>query len=178
MSSNRLVILRQYLLDVRDYSGGLIETSDARNYVQWNFWRALIESFNKADKDRGVIAQIITKMDMKEKRLTNADLTPINSPMVEIRQHHIDRITKTQKEFDFWFYKKFVAPILSEESRILEYSSTKRVFRYGPPQAYFDRIAEIIRFKTWEVAHFPDAKDVPPRVEPTPEETNTRSLNE
>jgi len=73
-------------------------------------------------------------------------------------------------QFTIWLTRELISPVIAEERRILEHSTSPVVIVGGDVRSHLDRSGDAFRLKVWEVAHFPFAKEVPPRVEPVPEE--------
>ena len=167
----RLDILKQYLADIRDYAGGLIEATDAVNYVRWNFHRAVTVTFREADQERQIQRQFVAADNLP------GEPTLIESTVVTLPLHRVDAILASPTGLSLWYHKNLISPVLAEENRVLKYSTTKRIQAVAGVRSHFDRVAQDFRFKVWETVHFPDAEAVPPRVPPPPKE-NPRYMNE
>ena len=168
----RLGLLRQYFLDVVDSDGSQNEFVESATYIRFNFDKAV-----KAAHAEWTESEKITRKMCFLKSLGDSDLKPfeICAPMVEIMSSKIHSILKTPESFALWFHKNLIGPIHAEEKRILGHSTSSVINVFGPIKAYFDQVAEMFRFKVWEIVLFPDAKDVPPRVAPTPDEAGQPS---
>lgn len=161
----RLEIVRQYLLDVESNPGALIEASDAISYVRYNFDRAFESALAEADAERKVV-----RLGVSEDHGAETEILPIESDIVELKIGQMGSVIESKGRFLVWFHKSILAPILAEEARILRYSSSPDIRYYRRPSAFIERAGRSFQFKAWEIVWFPSAKDVPPRVEPAPEE--------
>lgn len=162
----RLESVRRYLLDVAAYSGGLIEASDAISYVQWNFQRALLASLEHHDRGRAIKRLAKTPAELPE----GVEAVQVSGEMTELALHAVEKVAGTPESFALWFHRAFVAPLVAEENRVLRYSSSPTIWALRPARGFMDRFADHFRFQAWEQVYFPDAKSVPPRVEPCPSE--------
>jgi hypothetical protein len=161
----RLELVRQYLLDVFHNPASILEASDAVNYVKFNFHEAVKDARAAEDLRRGV-----SRVGVGAKALASLQTFDLESDMVELRLGRLWPIICGQKEFSGWFHRNLLSPVVSEEDRILGHSPANIVHTGSGVGSYFDRVAESFRFKIWEVVHFPEAKDVPPRILPCPDE--------
>jgi hypothetical protein len=164
---NRLELVRQYLLDVFHNPNSILEASDAVNYVKFNFHEAV-----KAARAAEDIRRAVRRIGVGAKTLASLQTFNLESDMVELRIGRMWPVISSEQTFSLWFSKNLLSPVIAEESRILGHSLANIVHTGSGVGSYFDRTAEIFRFKIWEVVHFPDAKDVPPRVLQSPDETN------
>lgn len=171
----RLNLVRQYLMDVEGNPNGLLEANDAVNYVRYNFHEAVKASMVEMDMRRKISRTMSSHKIMLDAKI---DLVEIASPMIQLTVGKMANIVQTEAKFSFWFHKTLLSPIIAEEDRILRYSAHPIILGAGTIRSYVDRVAELFRFKLWESASFPEAKDVPPRVELSPDEVTppTRRL--
>lgn len=163
--SRRLEIVRQYLLDVDANPSTLLDAGDALNYLRWNFQKAVSAALSEADAARGVVRSQRSILDVPEESLRY-----LESPPAELRVGAMGRALESPERFAEWFHRKLVSPLLAEEDRVLSFSSTRRVDSVGVPRGHCDRGGRSFTFKVWETASFPDARNVPPRLEPSPDE--------
>lgn len=165
----RLELVRQYMMDVEANPNGLLESNDAVNYVRYNFQEAVKAALVEMDQRRRISRTLSALRIMREEKM---EVVEVASPMVELTVGKMANIIQTDAKFSFWFHRTLLSPIINEEDRILRYSPNQTVIGAGTIHSYVDRIAEMFRFKIWESVHFPEAKDVPLRIEPTPDEVN------
>jgi hypothetical protein len=161
----RLGILRQYLLDVDAHGATLLEAADAISYVRWNFQRAIELALAESDASRKV-----TRTQHSSSEVPDDQRVAIESPMEELRIGQMTHVIESSGRFALWFQQKIVSPIIAEEIRILPYSTTPAVWSIGSARGYVERSGATFRFKAWETVSFPGARNVPPRVEPSPDE--------
>lgn len=166
----RLELVRQYLLDVFHNPNSLLDASDAVNYVKYNFQEAAKDARLADDERRGV-----KRVGIGPQVVAQLPSFNLESPMVEIRIEKMWPVISGAKSFESWFHTNILSAVVSEEDRLLGYSSSKIIHTGSGVRSYFDRSAGTFRFKIWEVVHFPDAKAVPPRILPTPDEVNPPS---
>jgi hypothetical protein len=164
-AGKRLELVRQYLVDVFHNPASILEASDAVNYVKFNFHEAVNLARSAEDLRRGV-----RRVGVGAKALASLDTFQLESDMVELKLARLWPIICGQQEFSGWFHRNLLSPVVSEEDRILGHSPVNIVHTGSGVGSYFDRVAESFRFKIWEVVHFPEAKDVPPRILPCPDE--------
>lgn len=165
----RLDLVRQYMMDVESNPNGLLESNDAVNYIRYNFDEAVKGALVEMDSRRRLAR---TLSGIRVMRGAGMAIQEISSPMIELHIGKMSNVIQTEAKFSFWFHKTLLSPIISEEDRILRYSAHPIVISAGTIHSYVDRVAELFRFKLWESVNFPEAKDVPPRVEPTQEAVN------
>jgi hypothetical protein len=161
----RLELVRQYLLDVFHNPASILEASDAVNYVKFNFHEAVRAARGAEDLRRGV-----TRVGVGAQALASLATFQLESEMTELRLQRMWPVISSQETFESWFHTNLLSPVVAEEDRILGHSPTNIVHTGSGVGSYFDRVAESFRFKIWEVVHFPEAKDVPPRVLPCQDE--------
>ncbi len=161
----RLEIVRRYLLDVDASGASLLETADAISYIRWNFQRAIEAALTESDAFRKVARTLHSGSEVSEDmRVT------IESPMEELRIGQMTPTIESPGRFAAWFQQKIASPIIAEEIRILPHSTTPSVWSLGTARGYVERSGLTFRFKAWETVSFPGAKNVPPRIEPSPDE--------
>jgi len=164
----RLELVRRYLLDVDTFGATILETSDAISYVRWNFQRAVERSLGDSDDARKIARIPKSAIEVpEESRVT------IESPMEELRIGQMTHVTESSGRFAAWFQQKIISPIIAEETRVLAYSTAQVVWAIGTARGYVERSGVTFRFKAWETVSFPGAKNVPPRVEPSPDELDS-----
>lgn len=168
----RLELVRQYMMDVELNPNGLLESNDAVSYVRYNFQEAVKAAMVEMDQRRRITRTLSAHKVLMEDKLETVE---ISSPMVELHIGRMSNVIQTGAKFSFWFHRTLLSPIVNEEDRILRYSSSAKILNAGTIRSYVDRVAEIFRFKLWEDVHFPDAKAVPPRVEPVPDEASSET---
>ena len=169
-AGKRLELVRQYLLDVFHNPASILEASDAVNYVKFNFHEAVKAARAAADLRRGV-----RRIGIGAKALASLTTFQLESEMTELRLQRMWPVISSQETFESWFHTNLLSPVVSEEDRILGHSTGNIAHTGSGVGSYFDRVAESFRFKIWEVVHFPEAKDVPPRILPCPDETKPPS---
>ncbi len=165
--TTRLEIVRRYLLDVEEHSGGLIEAGDAISYVAWNFQQAVLASISNLDSERSVFRQHVQSSSVDQ-----ACVVTVESPVESLVIGRMSPVIESAGRFAIWFHQKLISPVAAEENRILLHSSTREILTVGCVRSHVSRAAESFRFKVWEAANFPGAKSVPPRVEPSPDEVS------
>jgi hypothetical protein len=159
--------VRQYLLDVFHNPNSLLDASDAVNYVKYNFQEAARDARSAWDDRRGV-----KRIGIGGVALSQLPTFNLESDMVEVKIDKMWPLISSDQAFASWFHTNFISPVIAEEDRILGHSSTHLVHTGTGIHSYFDRMAGTFRFKVWEVVHFPDAKAVPLRFPPSPDEIN------
>jgi hypothetical protein len=161
----RLEIIRRYLLDVDAHGATLLEAADAISYVRWNFQRAVETAIAESDADRK-----IARTSHSNSEVTDESRVSIESPMEELRIGQMTPVIESPGRFAIWFQQKIISPVIAEEVRILQCSLTPAVWSIGAVRGYVERSGATFRFKAWETVAFPGAKNVPPRIEPSPDE--------
>jgi len=162
----RLEILRYFLKD-QTGTGAKMDDQGVRHYMGWCAYEALLESFRIHDHNRGVIRRMMTKLDIvkepgEEMRdaFVRLGFLTLGSIMIEKTEMEMyGSFLDSPKQFREWFEENLILPIIAHENECLAKSGGKVIQVFNKPQIYLDRIAEIYRFKTWEVAAFPGAAE-------------------
>lgn len=162
----RILVMRQYLMDVDMYIGADFGMAGAIHYLAWNFERYLRGYVQATDGDRKVQRIMKAQAEIGESN----ELSSIDSPVVELHIGRMGKIIHDPKDFQRWIFQKMIGPIIAEENRYLDHSSERVVWTTGGIRGHVSRGPSSFRFKAWEPVLFPLAKDVPPRVEPVPAE--------
>lgn len=161
----RLLLLRQYFLDIERNSASLLEASDAISYVRWNLQCYLEAAFLDFDKSRG-IERVQTAQDCYQRCPERFDLS---SEMSELKIGTLETLLSTPALLAEHLHRELIAPVVAEEDRILGYCSKKIVWVLGKPRVYIERSADVFRMKSWETVGFPFAGKVPPRIVEAPQ---------
>lgn len=161
----RLEIVRRYLLDVEENASSILEAADAISYVRWNFQKAL----EAAVAERDATAKIIRTTHSPEE-IEESERVVLESSVEELRIGMMTKVTESPARFAEWFQRRIVSPLFAEESRVLCFSDLPMIRSVGTVRGYVERSGSMFRFKSWETVSFPGAKNVPPRVEPSPDE--------
>lgn len=161
----RREVVRQFLLDLELYSGSLLETRDAVHYLRWNFEMYLKEALEHLDKSRK-----LSRVMKSQREFGDYTLSAIESGTVSLTIGLMGNHIRDPKKFEQWLFIKFLSPILAEEDRYLDQSDPREVWTVGGICGTASLSSNKIVFKAWESVLFPNAKDVPPRFEPSPDE--------
>lgn len=162
----RILMMRQYLMDVETYIGADLALAGSICYLSWNFERYVRGYMDTSDASRKVQRVMKAQVEVGESN----ELSSIDSPMVELHIGRMGKVIHDPKNFQRWIFQKLIGPIIAEENRYLDHSSERVVWTTGGIRGHVSRGPSSFRFKAWEPVLFPTAKDVPPRIEPVPAE--------
>lgn len=161
----RLEVIRQFLLDLELHSGTLLESKESLSYLRWNLDAYLKERFERLDRDRKV-----RRIAKSQKEFWGHELPSVDSPSQSLTIGHMGKHISEPEALERWIFLKLLSPILAEENRYLDRSEPREIWTVGGICGTASLSSNRIIFKAWEAVLFPNAKDVPPRFEPSPDE--------
>ena len=82
-------------------------------------------------------------------------LMTVSSEMLECTEKDFIAHLETPSKFVLWFNQNLVGPILDHENKLLSESGGTEIRILLGSKIYIDKIAEIIRFKSWESIYCP-----------------------
>ncbi len=165
--TKRTEILRIFLKDMIDGNTRL-DDQIIRSYISWCASEALKESFAIHDHNRGIIRRTVTKLDIVKEpgedmaaAMARSRYSTLGSGMIERTEMELFKgdFLNGPQDFREWFEKSLVLPIVAKENVALGDRKKKVIHIFNTQQLYFDHIADLIRFKTWETVAFPKVQE-------------------